>query len=43
MRILIAEVHRLTTYSTYGLGLQDLEAGGFESSPGSFLSVCSHN
>ena len=43
MRILIAEVHRLSAYSAYSLGLQDLEAGGFERSPVSFLSVCSHN
>ena len=40
MRILVGEVHRLTTDPAYGLGLKNLEAGGFERPSVSFLSVC---
>ena len=42
MRILVGEVHRLATDPADGLGLQDLETGGFKCAAVSFLSVCSN-
>ena len=42
MRILVGEVHRLTTDSADSLGLKDLEAGRFECPAVSFGSVCSN-
>lgn len=40
MRILVRKIHRLATYPADGLGLKDLEAGGFECPAVSFGSVC---